>query len=65
MVAYDYDQQEWIEGKAGRQLRIKQINEEIELIEGPRGLSYLTTMTTMSRPLALECLKAELSKLTD
>ena len=35
--AYDYEQQRWIRGRAGAQLRVEQISEELELLTTDSG----------------------------
>jgi hypothetical protein len=40
MTAYDYENQKWVEGRAGTQIRLKQLTEEMELLSGPRGEEY-------------------------
>jgi hypothetical protein len=40
MNAYDYDEQRWLQGESARQLRLRQLREELELLSGPRGADY-------------------------
>ena len=40
MTAYDYDKQQWVEGKAGARLTIDQADQEIALIK--KNPEYLT-----------------------
>lgn len=45
LAAYDYDAQRWIEGEEARLLLIKQVGEEIALIQTPgKGAEYASVM---------------------
>ena len=39
-LAYDYEAQRWVEGPAAVRLRLAQLQEELDLLTGPRGLEY-------------------------
>lgn len=41
MSAYDYDRQEWVEGDEARDVALRQLREDRELVAGPRGPKYL------------------------
>jgi hypothetical protein len=41
MNAYDYEKQKWVEGREGAAVRQAQLEEELELLTGPRALEYL------------------------
>lgn len=53
MHAYDYESQQWIEGPEADRLAKRQIEEELELLEGPRGMDYrnYTKLPGDTRPL--------------
>lgn len=39
-TAYDYDKQEWILGDKAKALRLLQLAETLELLQGPQGDEY-------------------------
>ena len=53
MAAYDYERQTWIEGVEADTLRRAQMAEELALIEGPRGQTYLDSMRRKGEPRRL------------
>lgn len=64
MNAYDYDKQEWVEGRASRALLRQQLLEERELLAGPRGGEYLRqTGRPENQQQALAMLDAKLESL--
>lgn len=50
MLAYDYDSQRWTDGPEGTDLQIRQIADELELIESPRGAEYLRMIGSRHTP---------------
>ncbi len=38
---FDYKSQTWLTGQAGREIRIKQLREELELLTSGNGANYL------------------------
>jgi len=38
--AYDYDKQTWITGPAAVTLRIKQVQDDLDILTGPKGDEY-------------------------
>jgi len=38
--AFDYQSQKWLEGNAAIDLEIKQLKEELEILQGPKGAEY-------------------------
>lgn len=41
MTAFDYDRQEWVDGEAARNVALRQLRKDRELVAGPRGPKYL------------------------
>ncbi len=62
-VAFDYMNQKWVyEGDAQR-VRIAQIEEELSLLEGPRGNEYAKFIGLAGPVIAIAQLKVELAGL--
>ena len=63
LTAYDYDRQQWVHGEAARQLRIRQIREELALLRSDGGDLYAWN-TNQNRAKALVALSEELVALS-
>lgn len=61
IVAYDYDQQRWIDGEPARILRAAQLREEIALFQGPTGEEYADFLG-VNRFTAIDLLEDSLRK---
>jgi hypothetical protein len=44
MIAFDYTTQAWQTGDAAKQIRLTQLNQELELLTSPRAADYLSFM---------------------
>jgi len=60
MNAYDYDRQEWVDGEKGATLRRKQLQDELELLQGVRGADY-ARFTRVDRSQAIAAIKTQLN----
>lgn len=49
-MAYDYDNQRWIDGDAGTRLAIAQIDEELSIYRGVRGAEYRAMIANDTTP---------------
>jgi hypothetical protein len=63
-VAYDYDNQRWIEGDNATALRRTQLLDELDLLNSPRGAEYVTFIGAPSISAAITKCKAALAELS-
>lgn len=61
IVAYNYDEQRWIDGEPARVLRAAQLREEIALFQGPTGEEYADFLG-VNRFTAIDLLEDSLRK---
>jgi hypothetical protein len=40
IIAFDYDRQKWVTGKQARTIRIAQLRQSLEVLNGPRGAEF-------------------------
>ena len=52
-TAFDYEKQIWLKGEPARLLKIKQWQQEIELLESDRGQLYLDSVRKRNHPRVL------------
>ena len=65
-VAYDYDNQQWVQGEPARLLAIKQLQHEIETLTGPNGDQFFNSCLKgfyHTKPLAINFLQRQISNL--
>ena len=65
MSAYDYEQQKWVEGPNAAHIRRKQIEQELVILNGPRGSQYMIFLGRKAGelPTVIDALTKELSEL--
>ncbi len=61
-TAFDYVTQTWVSGDEARKLRIHQVTDTIELLNGPRGIEY-AKFIRVEHASHLRALETELTQL--
>lgn len=49
-TAYNYEMQRWVSGEEGTALRLRQLREELDLVESDRGAEYLAFVGSRETP---------------